>query len=334
VHRGPEVSAEARSLGARAFTRDAEVFLPAEAGPLDSPPARGLLAHELVHVVQQRKLGSSLPASSTSAGVALELEAVAAEHEHSSPSHVEPAALVHPVLTQVLTQAARTAGVQLAPLVPDLTTLTEPVRQQVDQISSASATRVVEQWSNPALGGTGFTPFPATAPLPSIPASPAPEPGNLAGTAASAEAEMANQVLQVINLDRAIKGEPTIGVLDDRALEQIRQVVAEQTQSITNRSMMMATSSAAATGAAMATEASTTAPPTPEPAPAPVEAPEAAPSIQFGDTGAEAGGEERIEIDRIDLDELSARLYDRLRSRLRLELLVDRERAGLLTDFR
>jgi hypothetical protein len=34
------------------------------------------------------------------------------------------------------------------------------------------------------------------------------------------------------------------------------------------------------------------------------------------------------------LDELSTRLYDRLRSRLRLELLIDRERAGLLSDFR
>jgi hypothetical protein len=38
--------------------------------------------------------------------------------------------------------------------------------------------------------------------------------------------------------------------------------------------------------------------------------------------------------DPIALDELAARLYQRLRSRLRLELIVDRERAGRLTDFR
>jgi hypothetical protein len=44
--------------------------------------------------------------------------------------------------------------------------------------------------------------------------------------------------------------------------------------------------------------------------------------------------EEPIPASRLDLDELSDRLYDRLRSRLRTELLVDRERAGLLTDFR
>jgi hypothetical protein len=38
--------------------------------------------------------------------------------------------------------------------------------------------------------------------------------------------------------------------------------------------------------------------------------------------------------DPIGLDELAAMLYGRLRSKLRLELIIDRERAGLLTDFR
>lgn len=41
-----------------------------------------------------------------------------------------------------------------------------------------------------------------------------------------------------------------------------------------------------------------------------------------------------VDMNKIDMDELASRLYDRVRSRLRLELLVDRERAGLLTDFR
>lgn len=43
--------------------------------------------------------------------------------------------------------------------------------------------------------------------------------------------------------------------------------------------------------------------------------------------GAAAGGSER------ELDELARRLYDRIRSRLRTELLVDRERAGALSDL-
>ncbi len=45
-------------------------------------------------------------------------------------------------------------------------------------------------------------------------------------------------------------------------------------------------------------------------------------------------GREQLSLETIDLTELSVRLYDRLRSRLRTELLIDRERAGLLTDFR
>jgi hypothetical protein len=35
-----------------------------------------------------------------------------------------------------------------------------------------------------------------------------------------------------------------------------------------------------------------------------------------------------------DLDDLARRLYDRLRSRLHRELLVDRERSGMVTDLR
>lgn len=36
----------------------------------------------------------------------------------------------------------------------------------------------------------------------------------------------------------------------------------------------------------------------------------------------------------IDLDELARRVYGQVRTQLRSELLIDRERAGLLTDFR
>ncbi|MDQ6720615.1 MAG: hypothetical protein M3003_07455, partial [Candidatus Dormibacteraeota bacterium] len=35
-----------------------------------------------------------------------------------------------------------------------------------------------------------------------------------------------------------------------------------------------------------------------------------------------------------EMDELARKLYDRLRNRLKTELLVDRERAGFLTDLR
>ena len=38
--------------------------------------------------------------------------------------------------------------------------------------------------------------------------------------------------------------------------------------------------------------------------------------------------------DDTQMDELAGKLYDKIRSRLRNELLVDRERAGFLTDLR
>jgi hypothetical protein len=44
-------------------------------------------------------------------------------------------------------------------------------------------------------------------------------------------------------------------------------------------------------------------------------------------------GHEELDIEHLDLDELATRIYGRLRRRLRAELLIDRERAGLLTDF-
>jgi hypothetical protein len=36
----------------------------------------------------------------------------------------------------------------------------------------------------------------------------------------------------------------------------------------------------------------------------------------------------------LDLDDLARRVYGQVRTQLRPELLIDRERAGLLTDFR
>ena len=103
VHRRPEVSDEARAIGAIAFARQAEVFLPAEAGPLDQREARGLLAHELTHVVQQRTLGL-LPPDGSDEAERLEQEAQDAERFHRGdtgapsprPSSAATATLIHP----------------------------------------------------------------------------------------------------------------------------------------------------------------------------------------------------------------------------------------------
>jgi hypothetical protein len=75
IHRGPEVSDAARSIQAKAFATGGEVFLPDEHGPANAGEGRKILAHELTHVVQQRRLGSSLPPENTPDGARLEQEA-------------------------------------------------------------------------------------------------------------------------------------------------------------------------------------------------------------------------------------------------------------------
>ena len=79
IHRGPEASELAGAMDARAFTSGTDVYLPASHGPLSGQKAQSLLAHELTHVSQQRRLGSSLPAEDSALGQQLEAQAVAAE---------------------------------------------------------------------------------------------------------------------------------------------------------------------------------------------------------------------------------------------------------------
>lgn len=407
VHRGPTVSAEARSLGARAFTRGGEVFLPDEVGPIDSPKARGLLAHELVHAVQQRTLGHALPSSSTVAGAQLEAEAVAVEHQHSG--HSAPP-MVHPSVPRMLNQAAQAAGVQLAPLIPDsvipavipapvapaaapavsqaasaVDTLTAPVRQEVGDIAQATAGKVFEQWTNPALGGTGFgapgaaagggsTPanlvpggIPSGLGLPGghstdavllnaarqvlaaggaptgpTPAAKAPATANqhagldsgtgvaglLGGLLTGGPEALVNDVPDLVaqHLQQALAGTSGTGIDHDSLLGRLGELIngsaAQQTSSEgpVNAARLDSEGKRLSLGEAMAN------------------------SFVPGlfDSGKPAAAEEStadkddqdVDLSKIDMEELSARLYDRLRSRLRLELLIDRERAGLLTDFR
>ena len=56
-----------------------EVILPADLGSLDQPHVKGVLAHELTHIAQQRLHGTALPDEASDAGLALEAAARAAE---------------------------------------------------------------------------------------------------------------------------------------------------------------------------------------------------------------------------------------------------------------
>jgi hypothetical protein len=81
----------AGALDARAFTHGGEVYLPSSHGPLSGQAASSLLAHELTHVVQQRRLGPDLPSEATAHGRELEAQAVAAERGQPLPLASRPA---------------------------------------------------------------------------------------------------------------------------------------------------------------------------------------------------------------------------------------------------
>ena len=74
VHRGPAVNAEAEAMGAKAFTRDGQVFLHDDVGPLDQAKGRSTLAHELTHAAQQMVHGV-LHDETSAAGQAMEAHA-------------------------------------------------------------------------------------------------------------------------------------------------------------------------------------------------------------------------------------------------------------------
>lgn len=97
IRRGSEANELAGALDARAFTHAGEIYLPDSHGPLSGPKAQSLLAHEMTHVAQQRRLGSSLPHEDTVQGQQLEAQAAATESGGHLPLAVsgakEPARL-------------------------------------------------------------------------------------------------------------------------------------------------------------------------------------------------------------------------------------------------
>ncbi|HEV2779753.1 MAG TPA: DUF4157 domain-containing protein, partial [Actinophytocola sp.] len=427
IYRGPKVSEAARARGARAFAAGGAVFLPDEAGPTDSPAARGLLAHELVHAVQQRTLGPSLPALSSPEGQALEAEARVAERYYAGEAGAPvPPPLVHAPRPVVAAPAAEPevsevelpppAPAQLAPLSPAPpqtsqatpapastlhTPFDEPTTQAVGQIAETKAKKVVEEWTNPALGGKGFT----TGGKQAGPGR-AGAMGTAAGLAATGVAfdpearrqQLIDDELFRINHGRVGEVETTeltpdqLQIIDEQVAAEAEQRgvsvagTASQTPekpltagerwqrafgiyehdgnmgfagAFTNKgvkpgdegSWYASQDTDRSANDVMATVGLTGHEPNsfnykdwlegsgdqgqiPD-----VDAGHSGPSHTQADAERKAHGRTSQEnqpfnLDQVDLDELSQRLYDRLRSKMRLELLVDRERSGRLTDFR
>ena len=422
VYRGQKVSEAARSRGARAFASGGAVFLPDEAGPVDSPKARGLLAHELTHAVQQRMFGPRLPAPETPIGRRLEAEAQAAERFYSGEAGAaEPLPLIHAQLPAPAPQpepdltAVAQLATELAPA-PAPQTTPQPTHSPFDAVQTAevgriatdSAKHVVAEWTNPTLqkqNGAGGTP-------PAHPAAGGAQPGaggphtpaHAAGTPArggaafNAAARRDQLITQALTMRNAalLGGEAAVTELSDDEMAAINnQVAAEAAQhgvtvpsdeppaqhyepnsgkawmhALTGMNMNYGlglggynekvgsenswwgseTGDKRQVGERLADQIGLINENTETQfdtntwwqddkkdaaaASAGADQQQQQPQHEESLYGRPNPDRSTVDVSRLDLDDLATRLYDRLRTRLRTELLVDRERAGLLTDFR
>ncbi|WP_285787919.1 DUF4157 domain-containing protein [Micromonospora sp. NBRC 101691] len=315
VRRGPAATALVRQAGARAATRGGEVLLPAEAGPLDAPPVRALLAHELAHVVQQRVLGATPPAESTGAGRDLEARALAAEYafgDGAAPAGVgaavPPLPLVGPAPSAGPPGAFTPGGAAGSPVSGS------PV--------SVGVAGPVGTWGTTAGGGLTWRA----------------DPGGSPGSGP---------------LQRAPVGGSADALADLRDL--VRAEMARQEDAVPGEGPEPTPDGAAALAALRAEVAAATSPPALDRSSGRLAEVSAAVEQLRGELRAVTGREKELtaRLDRDaaglrpdrfparavdldnpdDLEELAGRLYGRLRGRLRQELLVDRERSGRLTRF-
>lgn len=404
VYRGPKVGEAAKARGARAFAAGGAVFLPDEAGPVDAPKTRGLLAHELVHAVQQRGIGPHLPPPDSPLGKQLEADAQAAERFYGGePGAAEPPPLIHaptptpaaaPVAEPEMSLAAQLATeLAAAPVQPSTPTpLNSPfdtvTTQEVGRIATESARHVVAEWANPRLhnqhaqttnqphsadhhatghGGTqGTHGSPGSQGAHSTSRNePAFNPMTRRDQLVAAALARHNRRLGAGQTALTQLPRDELAAIDRRVdLESARHGVAYQPpyQANTAESWMHAITGAnthygfglggfsepVGTSTSWFESRTTDERPTRERVADQMGLMNADTATQF-DTGTwwqppeqqqEAGQQNGdadssgLNLDTAQLDELATRLYDRLRSRLRTELLVDRERAGLLTDFR
>ncbi|MCS7477113.1 DUF4157 domain-containing protein [Umezawaea endophytica] len=143
VRSGRAVTRRAAALGARAFTQGGRVHLPHAVATMDRGDTRALLAHELVHVVQQRALGADMPGEDSAHGQELEAVARSAERWFLGEEQA-PAPLVHRTRPTTSAPPNATESLQRAPR----PTATNPVHDTTDPVPE-----------NPAMSWTPETGF-------------------------------------------------------------------------------------------------------------------------------------------------------------------------------
>jgi hypothetical protein len=293
VYRGPEVGSAAKQIQAKAFTTEGAVHLPDHHGPTTSGEGRDILAHEVTHAVQQRRLGSSLPSEESAEGQRLEQEAkdvaaavtpAAAQRVAASDVATSRGPLTHP------TAAPASAAVATRPTTPLSAVIAHAQR-------AAEASGIATVRSSP-MGMTATFP-----PVPRLD-----EPGGpvhlgvsrLPVVAAPAAPPAVQRLDNVSSAASNVVQHPTVDL-------------ASPQQQRSNSAPLSSTYE----------ESSVTDLPAPPSMPPQMSA--------SSSTGSSMGGLSLENPQQID--ELAEKLYLPLERRLRRELLRQRERAGMSTDF-
>lgn len=124
LHRDPAAQAAARELAADALTHGEHIYLSAEAPAFESPAGKALVAHELAHVVQQRRAGAVETERVSQAGDQCEHAAEAAAQQVMQGQTVQlPTSGAPPAIQRQRRQGVSRAQVQAA-----LTAFLEQVR--------------------------------------------------------------------------------------------------------------------------------------------------------------------------------------------------------------
>ncbi len=290
IERGREAADLAAAAQARAVTRGGEVFIPASAGRLDTGRGAGLLAHELTHVIQQRRLGNAVPLEHSPAGRRLESDAAMTERHvrgDAGAAAPPPTASETPAPAPVPSQPTRTDDDEAA------TSTVQDIQDQL--IASGRAIRMPDGSLVFPGSGAHLPQQRHAAVQPAVAMQRAPEDAAPADGSAPAAPE-----------SPAFAPGPGAGSFP--------------TPDVTSPS----SPPASAVPVPYPTIASVQPAPADAPGqPVPVPAASASPTETIHEPAAP-----------IDLDDLARRVYGQVRTQLRSELLIDRERAGLLTDFR
>jgi hypothetical protein len=292
VHRGDEAERVAADAHARAVTRGGEVFIPDAAGSLDTGTGRGLLAHELTHVIQQRRLGTSVPLEHSPAGRRLESEASMTER------HVRGDAGA---------PAPPPAAWQPAPAAPSAAT---PAPAADDDDARSTARDIQEEL---IASGRAFRMPDGSIVFP--------------GSGMHLPEQRPSQPQPAVAMQRATD-DPAPMAADDPASGSGSFFTPPSDTGYLPMADMPAASSAPAPAS------STPAPAQIWPQPVAASAPSTATPAAAAAPSQAVAAPASEPAPPIDLDDLARRVYGQVRTQLRSELLIDRERAGLLTDFR